>query len=144
MGLAPNPYLRANMARSVSVVLLLVFIISTLLFMLSAPLIVAQQSINVRLDPDDLLHIPARFLILSIKAFFLCRQLAAFLLQHIHFRELRPAQQRAHFRLCNPVQFKVGFMLCKEFPAVLRRLILLKDRSGFSILNRCGLLKDRP
>ena len=144
LGLAPNPYLQANMVRSVSVALLLVFIISTLLFLLSAPLIVAQQSINVRLDRDDLLHIPSCFLILSIKAFFLCRQLAAFLLQHIHFRELRPAQQRAHFRLCNPVQFKVGFMLRKEFPAVLRRLILLKGWAGFGILNRCGLLKNRP
>ena len=41
--------------------------------------------------------------------------------------KLRPAQQRAHFRLCSPVQFKVGLMLRKEFPAVLRRLILLKD-----------------
>ena len=144
MGLAPNPYLRANMARSVSVALLLVFIILTLLFLLSARLGVAQQSVNVRLDRDDLLHIPSRLLIFSIELFFLCCELTAFFLQHIHFRELRPAQQRAHFRLCNPVQFKVGFMLRKEFPAVLRRLIPLKDRSGFSILNRCGLLKDRP
>ena len=144
MGLAPNPYLRANMARSVSVALLLVFIISTLLFMLSASLIVAQQSINVRLDRDDLLHIPSCLLVFSIELFFLCCELAAFLLQHIHFRELRPAQQRAHFRLCSPVQFKVGLMLRKEFPAVLRRLIPLKDWTGFGILNRCGLLKNRP
>jgi len=124
--------------------LFLVFIISTLLFMLSARLGVAQQSINVRLDRDDLLHIPSRLLIFSIELFFLCCELAAFFLQHIHFRELRPAQQRAHFRLCSPVQFKVGLMLRKEFPAVLRRLILLKDWAGFGILNRCGLLKDRP
>ena len=77
--------------------------------------------------------------VFSIELFFLCCELTAFLLQHIHFRELRPAQQRAHFRLCSPVQFKVGLMLRKEFPAVLRRLILLKDRTGFGILNRCGL-----
>ncbi len=38
-----------------------------------------------------------------------------------------------------PVQFKVGLMLRKEFPAVLRRLILLKDWAGFGILNRCSL-----
>lgn len=139
LGLAPNPYLRANMARSVSVALLLVFIISTLLFMLSARLGVAHQSVNVRLNRDDLLHIPSCLLVFSIELFFLCCELAAFLLQHIHFRELRPAQQRAHFRLCSPVQFKVGLMLRKEFPAVLRRLILLKDRTGFGILNRCGL-----
>ena len=56
MGLAPNPYLRANMARSVSVALLLVFIISTLLFLLSSRFGVAHQSVNVRLDRDDLLH----------------------------------------------------------------------------------------
>ena len=92
LGLAPNPYLRANMARSIRVALLLVFISSTLLFLLSARLGVAQQSINICLDGDDLLHIPARVLILSIKALFLCRELTAFLLQHIHFRELRPAQ----------------------------------------------------
>ena len=54
--------------------------------------------------------------------YFLCCELTAFFLQHIHFGELCPAQQRAHFRLCNPVQFKVGLMLCKEFPAALRRL----------------------
>lgn len=144
MGLAPNPYLRANMARSVSVALLLVFITLTLLFLLSAPLIVAQQSINICLDGNDFLHIPARLLIFSIELFFLCCELTAFFLQHIHFGELCPAQQRAHFRLCSPVQFKVGLVLRKEFPAVLRRLILLKDRTGFGILNRCGLLKNRP
>ena len=144
LGLAPNPYLRANMARSVCVALLLVFIISTLLFMLSAPLIVAQQSINICLDGNDLLHITSCLLVFSIELFFLCCELAAFLLQHIHFRELCPAQQRAHFRLCSPVQFKVGLMLRKEFPAVLRRLIPLKDWAGFGILNRCGLLKNRP
>ena len=94
MGLAPNPYLRANMARSVSVALLLVFITLTLLLLLSSRLSVAQQ--------------------------------------------------RAHFLLCSPVQFKVGLMLRKEFPAVLRHLIPLKDWAGFGILNRCGLLKDRP
>ena len=144
LGLAPNPYLRANMARSVCVALLLVFITLTLLFLLSARLGVAQQSINVRLDGNDLLHIPSRLLIFSIELFFLCCELAAFFLQHIHFGELCPAQQRVHFRLCSPVQFKVGFMLRKEFPAVLRRLILLKDWTGFSILNRCSLLKNRP
>ena len=112
--------------------------------MLSAPLIVAQQSINICLDGNDLLHIPSCLLVFSIELFFLCCELAAFFLQHIHFGELRSAQQRAHFRLCSPVQFKVGLMLRKKFPAVLRRLILLKDRSGFGILNRCGLLKDRP
>ena len=106
--------------------------------MLSAPLIVAQQSINVRLDRDDLLHIPSRLLIFSIELFFLCCELT------IHFGELCPAQQRAHFRLCSPVQFKVGLMLRKEFPAVLRHLMPLKDWAGFGILNRCGLLKDRP
>ncbi len=112
-GLAPNPYLRANMARSVSVALLLIFITLTLLFLLSSRLGVAHQSVNVRLDCG--------------------------LLPSAHpFWELRSAQQRAHFRLCSPVQFKVGFMLRKKFPAVLRRLILLKDRSGFGILNRCG------
>ena len=93
MGLAPNPEPRANMARSVSVALLLVFIISTLLFMLSARLGVAQQ--------------------------------------------------RAHFRLCRPVHLNICLMLRKEFPAVLRHLIPLKDWAGFGILNRCGLLKDR-
>ena len=144
LGLAPNPYLRANMARSVSVALLLIFITLTLLFLLSSRLGVAHQSVNVRLDRDDLLHIPSCLLVFSIELFFLCCELTAFLLQHIHFRELRPAQQRAHFRLCSPVQFKVGLMLRKEFPAVLRRLILLKDRTGFGILNRCGLLKNRP
>ena len=56
MGLAPNPYLRANMARSVSVALLLIFITLTLLFLLSSRLGVAHQSVNVRLDRDDLLH----------------------------------------------------------------------------------------
>ncbi len=76
---------------------------------------------------------------MGIELFFLCCELTAFFLQHIHFGELRPAQQRAHFRLCSPVQFKVGLMLRKEFPAVLRRLILLKDWAGFGILNRCGL-----
>ena len=131
LGLAPNPYLRANMARSVSVALLLIFITLTLLFLLSSRLGVAHQSVNVRLDRDDLLHIPSCLLVFSIELFFLCCELAAFLLQHIHFRELRPAQQRAHFRLCSPVQFKVGLMLRKEFPAVLRRLILLKDLDGF-------------
>ena len=108
LGLAPNPYLRANMARSVSVALLLIFITLTLLFLLSSRLGVAHQSVNVRLDRDDLLHIPSCLLVFSIELFFLCCELAAFLLQHIHFRELRPAQQRAHFRLCSPVQFKVG------------------------------------
>lgn len=144
LGLAPNPYLRANMARSVSVALLLVFITLTLLFLLSSRPGVAQQSINICLDRDDLLHIPSRLLIFSIELFFLCCELTAFFLQHIHFGELCPAQQRAHFRLCSPVQFKVGLMLRKEFPAVLRRLIPLKDWAGFGILNRCGLLKDRP
>ena len=144
LGLAPNPYLRANMARSVSVALLLIFITLTLLFLLSSRLGVAHQSVNVRLDCDDLLHIPSCLLVFSIELFFLCCELAAFLLQHIHFGELRPAQQRAHFRLCSPVQFKVGLMLRKEFPAVLRHLIPLKDRTGFGILNRCGLLKNRP
>ena len=144
LGLAPNPYLRANMARSVSVALLLVFITLTLLFLLSSRFGVAHQSVNVRFDRDDLLHIPSCLLIFSIELFFLCCELTAFFLQHIHFGELRPAQQRAHFRLCSPVQFKVGLMLRKEFPAVLRRLILLKDRTGFGILNRCGLLKNRP
>ena len=139
LGLAPNPYLRANMARSVSVALLLVFITLTLLFLLSSRFGVAHQSVNVRFDCDDLLHIPSCLLIFSIELFFLCCELTAFLLQHIHFGELRPAQQRAHFRLCSPVQFKVGLMLRKEFPAVLRRLILLKDWAGFGILNRCGL-----
>ena len=133
LGLAPNPYLRANMARSICVALLLVFITSTLLFLLSARLGVAQQSINICLDGDDLLHIPAGFLILSIKALFLCRELTAFLLQRIHFRELRPAQQTAHFRLCRPVQFNIGLMLRKEFPAVLGSLVLLKDRACFGI-----------
>ena len=66
MGPAPNPYLRANMARSVSVALLLVFIISTLLFLLSSWLGVAHQSVNVRLDCDDLLHIPSCLLVFSI------------------------------------------------------------------------------
>ena len=47
LGLAPNPYLRANRARSICVALLLVFITSTLLFLLSARLGVAQQSINI-------------------------------------------------------------------------------------------------
>ena len=136
MGLAPNPYLRANMARGVSVALLLILIPSTLLFMLSARLGVAQQSIDVRLDRDDLLHIPSRLLVFSIELFFLCCELTAFFLQHIHFGELCPAQQRAHFHLCNPVQFKVGLVLRKEFPAVLRRLIPLKDWAGFGILNR--------
>ena len=126
------------MVRSVSVALLLVFIISTLLFLLSSRFGVAHQSVNVRFDRDDLLHIPSCLLIFSIELFFLCCELAAFFLQHIHFWEIRSAQQRAHFRLCSPVQFKVGFMLRKKFPAVLRRLILLKDRSGFGILNRCG------
>ena len=56
------------MARSICVALLLVFITSTLLFLLSARLGVAQQSINICLDGNDLLHIPARFLILSILA----------------------------------------------------------------------------
>ena len=144
MGLAPNPYLRANMARSVSVALLLIFITLTLLFLLSSRLGVAHQSVNVRLDRDELLHIPSCLLVFSIELFFLCCELAAFLLQHIHFRELRPAQQRAHFRLCSPVQFKVGLVLRKEFPAVLRHLIPLKDWAGFGILNRCGLLKNRP
>ena len=77
MGLAPNPYLRANMARSVSVALLLVFIISTLLFLLSSRFGVAHQSVNVRLDRDDLLHIPSRLLIFSIELFFLCCELTA-------------------------------------------------------------------
>ena len=139
MGLAPNPYLRANMARSVSVALLLIFITLTLLFLLSSRFGVAHQSVNVRFDRDDLLHIPSCLLIFSIELFFLCCELTAFFLQHIHFGELCPAQQRAHFRLCSPVQFKVGLMLRKEFPAVLRRLILLKDWTGFGILNRCGL-----
>ena len=144
LGLAPNPYLRANMARSVSVALLFIFITLTRLFLLSSRLGVAHQSVNVRFDRDDLLHIPSCLLIFSIELFFLCCELTAFFLQHIHFGELRPAQQRAHFRLCSPVQFKVGLMLRKEFPAVLRRLIPLKDWAGFGILNRCGLLKDRP
>src|SRR5699024_1363716 len=139
LGLAPNPYLRANMARSICVALLLVFITSTLLFLLSARLGVAQQSINICLDGDDLLHIPARLLVLTIEAFFLCRQLAAFLLQHIHFRELRPTQQTAHFLLCRPVQFNIRLMLRKEFPAVLCRFVLLKDWACFGILDRCGL-----
>ncbi len=111
----------------------------TLLFLLSSRLGVAHQSVNVRLDCDDLLHIPSCLLVFSIELFFLCCELTAFFLQHIHFGELCPAQQRAHFRLCNPVQFKVGLMLRKEFPAVLRRLILLKDWAGFGILNRCSL-----
>ena len=51
------------LARSVCVALLLILIPSTLLFLLSARLGVAQQSINICLDGDDLLHIPARFLI---------------------------------------------------------------------------------
>ena len=144
LGLAPNPELRANMARSVSVALLLVFIISTLLFMLSARLGVAQQSINVRLDPDNLPHIPSCLLVFSIELFFLCCELTAFFLQHIHFGELCPAQQRAHFRLCRPVHLNICLMLRKEFPAVLRHLIPLKDWAGFGILNRCGLLKNRP
>lgn len=75
LGLAPNPYLRANMARSICVALLLVFITSTLLFLLSARLGVAQQSINICLDGNDLLHIPARFLILSILAVWQLAQL---------------------------------------------------------------------
>ena len=75
LGLAPNPYLRANMARSVCVALLLILIPSTLLFLLSARLIVAQQSINICLDGNDLLHIPSRLLIFSIELFFLCCEL---------------------------------------------------------------------
>ena len=67
MGLAPNPYLRANMARSVSVALLLIFITLTLLFLLSSRLGVAHQSVNVRLDRDDLLHIPSCLLVFSIE-----------------------------------------------------------------------------
>ena len=94
LGLAPNPYLRANMARSVSVALLLVFIISTLLFMLSAPLIVAQQSINVRLDRDDLLHIPARLLVFSIELFFLCCELTAFFSTSILGSFAPPSRER--------------------------------------------------
>ena len=82
---------------------------------------------------------PGALSILSIKALFLCRELTAFLLQRIHFRELRPAQQTAHFHLCRPVQFNIGLMLRKEFPAVLRSLVLLKDRACFGILDRCGL-----
>ena len=98
LGLAPNPYLRANMARSVSVALLLIFITLTLLFLLSSRLGVAHQSVNVRLDRDDLLHIPSCLLVFSIELFFLCCELAAFLLQHIHFRELRPAQSLSSIR----------------------------------------------
>ena len=66
MGLAPNPYLRATMARSVSVALLLVFITLTLLFLLSSRFGVAHQSVNVRFDRDDLLHIPSCLLIFSM------------------------------------------------------------------------------
>ena len=66
MGLAPNPYLRANMARSVSVALLLVFITLTLLFLLSSRFGVAHQSVNVRFDRDDLLHIPSCLLVFSM------------------------------------------------------------------------------
>lgn len=68
MGLAPNPYLRANMARSVSVALLLIFITLTLLFLLSSRLGVAHQSVNVRLDCDDLLHIPSCLLVFSMNS----------------------------------------------------------------------------
>ena len=89
LGLAPNPYLQANMVRSVSVALLLVFIISTLLFLLSSRFSVAHQSVNVRLDRDDLLHIPSCLLIFSIELFFLCCKLTAFFLQHISVNEAR-------------------------------------------------------
>ena len=50
----------------------LVFIISTLLFLLSSRFRVAHQSVNVRLDRDDLLHIPSCLLIFPIELFFLC------------------------------------------------------------------------
>ena len=134
-----NPYLRANMARSVSVALLLVFITLTLLFLLSSRFGVAHQSVNVRFDRDDLLHIPSCLLIFSIELFFFAVSLRPSSFSTSILGSFAPAQQRAHFRLCSPVQFKVGLMLRKEFPAVLRRLILLKDWTGFGILNRCGL-----
>ncbi len=95
LGLAPNPYLRANMARSVSVALLLVFITLTLLFLLSSRFGVAHQSVNVRFDRDDLLHIPSCLLIFSIELFFLCCELTAFFLQHIHFGSFAlPSRER--------------------------------------------------
>ena len=93
LGLAPNPYLRANMARSVSVALLLIFITLTLLFLLSSRLGVAHQSVNVRLDCDDLLHIPSCLLIFPIELFFLCCKLTAFFLQHISVNEARSLKQ---------------------------------------------------
>ena len=50
------------MARSVSVAVLLI--------LLSAQFGVTQRRINVCRDGHDLLHIPARLLVFSIKAFF--------------------------------------------------------------------------
>ena len=65
----------------------------TLLFLLSSRFSVAHQIVNVRLDRDDLLHIPSCLLIFPIELFFLCCKLTAFFLQHISVNEARSLKQ---------------------------------------------------
>ena len=130
LGLAPNPYLRANMARSVSVALLLIFITLTLLFLLSSRLGVAHQSVNVRLDRDDLLHIPSCLLVFSIELFFLCCELTAFFLQHVHFGELRPTQRMGSRAFSSSVT---------PAASIIRgSMASIRSRAARSISNRCG------
>ena len=104
-----------------------------LLFLFSARLIIAQQTVNICFDRHKLLHIPAYFLVLSIELVFLCRQFAAFFFQRFHFWQFRSIQKLLHVCLYCPVQFNFRLMLRKKFPAVFCSLILFKDRAGFCI-----------
>ena len=139
LGSPQTHILRANMARSVSVALLLVFITLTLLFLLSSRFGVAHQSVNVRFDRDDLLHIPSCLLIFSIECFFFAVSLRPSFLQHIPFWGASPRPAESAFPLVQPGTVQGRPHAPQGFPAVLRRLILLKDWTGFGILNRCGL-----
>ena len=89
VGARPKPVSSGQHGPKCQRRLLLVFIISTLLFLLSSRFSVAHQSVNVRLDRDDLLHIPSCLLIFSIELFFLCCKLTVFFLQHISVNEAR-------------------------------------------------------
>ena len=63
----------------------------TLLGLISPPVRVAEQIINVRLDRHSLPHIRLGLAVLSIKGLFLFGELPALLFQRVHFREFCPA-----------------------------------------------------
>ena len=84
---------------------------STLHFFLFCRLRVAQQTVDVRLDCQNLLHIPPGFLVLPIEPLFLCGQLSPFLFLRLHLRELCPSKKPPHISLRRPVEFYIRLIL---------------------------------